>query len=399
MANDGNRGDLAILAGTIAALRAAEPGVRITIAPAEVGRRERLDGAEMADSTALADGPLVASPVPGRVDEGGSSLLWAYRTGRALVSQALGRRWIEGSVDAEFREALSDADLVVAKGGSYLFSYPGLKQALFAARMVHSLRVARNVGTPSVVLGTSLGPVQAPLRGYFRDTLGSCRAVITREELSFAFARERLHLTNVERGVDMAFALYEDSHREGPRTGIAVTPRELPFEPPDARRRYEAAVVAAVELLHSETGQPCYFAVQVDRDRDLCERLADRIGKSADVEVAHVDSLSLPQLIEWYGNRELLIATRLHSVILSALTHTPSIILECDPPKMIGISEQLGLADWRLRAGLEEVRRLPGMTLSCFHERASKRESLSTRMHGLAEAAHRQASHTLDLVR
>jgi polysaccharide pyruvyl transferase WcaK-like protein len=399
MANDGNRGDLAILSGTISALRAAEPGIGISIAPAEVGSRERLDGAAMADSTALADGPLIASPVPGRVDEGGPALLWTYRTARALVSQALGLRWIEGAVDADFREAIGDADLVIAKGGSYLFSYPGLKQALFAARMVHSLRVARSVGTPSVVLGTSLGPVQRPLRRYFQSTLGSCRAVITREDLSFAFAREQLHLSNVQHGVDMAFALYPGAQSERSRAGIAITPRDLPFEPPEARLRYESAVVDAVELLLAETDQRCYFAVQVDRDRDLCERLARRVGNAERVEVAHVDSLSLPELIDWYGRRELLIATRLHSVILAALMHTPSVILECDPPKMIGISEQLGLADWRLRAGLDEVRGLPRLALSCFHGRDLKRDSFATRMQELATASRLQASRALDFVR
>jgi colanic acid/amylovoran biosynthesis protein len=399
MANDGNRGDLAILAGTIAALRTAEPDMQISIAPTEVGSRERLDGASMADSTALADGPLVASPVPGRVDEGGPAVLWTYRTARALASQAFGAQWIEGAVDAEFRTAVSDADLVIAKGGSYLFSYPGLKQALFAARMVHSLRVARNVGTPSVVLGTSLGPVQKPLRRYFKSTLGACRAVITREELSFAFAREQLQLSNVQHGVDMAFALYRGAQSEQTRGGIAITPRELPFEPPEARRRYESAVVDAVELLLAETGERCYFAVQVDRDRPLCERLARKIGDTDQVEVAHVDSLPLADLIDWYGQREMLIATRLHSVILAALTHTPSVILECDPPKMIGISEQLGLADWRLRAGQEEIRRLPDLALRCFRERGGKRESLPARMEELARASRQQTARALDFVR
>lgn len=395
MANDGNRGDLAILAGTVAALRAAEPGIQIRIAPTEIGRRSNLDGAPMADSAALADGPLVASPVPSRTDDGWSLGGWVSRTSRALVSQGLRLHWLQQDVDADFRDALAETDLVVAKGGSYLFSYPGMRQALFTTRMVHSLRVARDVRTPAVVLGTSLGPVQPALRPYLADTLASCRAVITREELSYAFAHDVLSLSNAQRGVDMAFALYRPEAEGHERSGIAITPRELPFEPPEARRRYEHAVLAMVRRLRDHTGQRCYFAVQVDRDRALCERLAAELGESEDVIVAHVDSLPLPELIEWYAEREMLVATRLHSVILASLSHTPSVILECDPPKMIGVSEQLGLEDWRLPAGAAEVRALPELACRCYDDRTSKRELLPSRLRALAESAHRQAAEAL----
>jgi polysaccharide pyruvyl transferase WcaK-like protein len=399
MANDGNRGDLAILAGTVAALRAAQPGIRVSIAPTEIGRRANLDGAAMADSTALADGQLVASPVPARVDDEWSSWAWGARTAQALGSQLLHRRWLEGKVDSEYREALQEADLVVAKGGSYLFSYPGARQALFAARMVHSLRVAKNVQTPSAVLGTSLGPVQRAMRRYFAATLGSCRAVVTREELSYVFARDQLGLSNARRGVDMAFALYDEERRGGDRAGIAMTPRELPFEPPAARERYEAAVVAMVDKLQAATGERFHFAVQVDRDRALCERLAARVARPEDVEVAHVDSLALPDLIAWYGTRQLLVATRLHSVILAALSHTPSVILECDPPKMIGISEQLGLADWRLPAGSAEIDELPSFALKCYESRDVKQQTFAGRLQGLAAEARKQAVDVLELAR
>lgn len=397
MANDGNRGDLAILAGTVVALRAAEPGIRVSIAPTEIGRRQNLDGAAMADSTALADGRLVASPVPARVDDGWPARQWAFRITRALASETLHQPWLGGSLDSDFRDVMDDADLVIAKGGSYLFSYPGVKQALFATRMLHSLRVAKSVQTPAVVLGTSLGPVQDRMRGYFSKMLGSCRSIVTREEISFLFAHERLGLNNVQRGVDMAFALYNPMLAAGTRSGIAITPRELPFEPPEARNRYEAAVAATIDLLTSETGERCYLAVQVDRDRSLCERLASRVARTEDVEVVHVDTLPLAGLIQWYGQRNMLIGTRLHSVILAALTHTPSIILECDPPKMIGISEQLGLDDWRLRAGSDEIRSLPGSALRCFEARHEKAAQLPARLQALSSEAHKQTKVALSV--
>jgi len=395
MANDGNRGDLAILAGTTAAVRDAAPGVHIEIAPTEIGRRENLDGPGMEHSAALADAALIASPVPSRVDDGWSPREWGERTARALLGRHTGTRWLAQDVDERYREAAASADLVIVKGGSYLFSYPGARQALFAARMMHSIRVAREVGTPSVVLGTSLGPVQRPLRGYFTRSLSSCRTVVTREELSYEFATSTLGLRNARRGVDMAFALYQPQGACAQHAGIALTPRELPFVDAGARERYEGALTRTISMLLERTDERCYLTCQVDRDRALCERLLEAVGYPERVEIARVDQLALDQVIKFYGERELLIATRLHSVILAALGHTPSVVLECDPPKMIGISEQLGLADWRLASARSEILDLPQRALDAYEDRESKRSALGELLGALAEQSRRQTAEML----
>jgi len=368
--------------------------MQIEIAPTEIGRRENLDGDAMTHSTALADGPLIASPVPSRVDDGWSQHAWAERTARALLCRRAATRWLAQEVDERYREALARADLVIVKGGSYLFSYPGARQALFAARMMHSIRTAAEVGTPSVILGTSLGPVQRPLRGYFRARLAGCRMVITREEISFRFARSTLGLGNVRRGVDMAFALY-DGGVQRERSGIAITPRELPFVDAEVRERYEGALQRTIEMLLERTGERCYLTCQVDRDRQLCERLYDAAGRPERVEIARVDLLTLDEVIEFYAGRELLVATRLHSVILAALSHTPSVVLECDPPKMIGISEQLGLADWRVASASSEILELPQRAMDAYERRELKRSALSGVIGPLAAKSRRQALEAL----
>lgn len=388
MCLDGNRGDLAILAGTVSALRRVTSDPVVTVSPIEVGLRGGMDE-RMRDSAVVSDEPLLPSPVPNRRDGGLTGRGWAVRMARAYASERLGMRVLEEDQDRLHRGVLASADLVVAKGGSWLFSYPTPQQFIFTHRMLHPLRVAQSEGVPTTVLGTSLGPWQPLTRMAYKRTLGRCSTVVVRERLSLDFAR-RVGLTNLVSGVDMAFALYEEP-RSGARQGIAITPRELPYVPAEARRRYEQAVAAAARRLIDETGEECLLATQVDEDLPLCERLVDLIDRPGAARVAsEVNALSLDQLIGWYGARQMIIGTRIHSVILAAMAHTPSVILECDPPKMVGLSEQMGLDRFRIPAAGPEVAELGEVAMAALRQRDQLEQALVERIPALAERAVQQ---------
>ncbi len=394
MCLDGNRGDLAILAGTVASLRDADPTAVVTISPMEVGRPEVV-ARRQPDTAELSDMPLLGSPVPNRRDDGLRSSEWAMRMARAIASERLGLPAVEGPEDRSFREALEAADLVVVKGGSWLFSYPTVAQAIFTCRMLHPMRVAQRAGIPCVILGTSLGPWQAFSRRSYVKTLGRCDRVVVRERLSYDFA-VRMGLQNVELGVDMAFALYRGRPAFKKRDGIAITPRQLPFEPPDVLERYERAVEETVRMLVDERGEHCYLATQVDEDLALCQRLAERIDRPGSVTVAdEISSLPLEELMQWYGQRRLVIGARIHSVILAGLMHTPSVILECDPPKMVGISEQMGLDRWRVQAGGPEVTQLPELVREALDVVEDTEAGFSEPLSKLAETAREQTASAL----
>jgi polysaccharide pyruvyl transferase WcaK-like protein len=359
MCDDGNRGDLAILQGTVRAFKASLPDLEFSISPMEVSAPELLTGPVMKESAKLADFPLVPSPVPAKGVNSMKLAPWVERTSRALLSGGTRSRAL-GDADREYARAVRSADLVVAKGGQYLYSYPGPRQALFAVRMLHQLNAAQRIGTPTCVFGTSLGPWQPAIRGRFKSVLSRCAAVVTREELSYEFA-VRNGLGNAQRGVDLAFALYDGgAESAATREGIAFTPRDIPQASDVARKRYEEVLVRTAQWLIDERGEHCYLAVQVIGDLPLCERLYRAIDRPGRVEIAsEINDYPMDQLIDWYGARKLIVATRLHSVILAALRHTPSVILECSPPKMEGISKQLKTAEWRVPAATDEVKRLP----------------------------------------
>jgi polysaccharide pyruvyl transferase WcaK-like protein len=222
--------------------------------------------------------------------------------------------------------------------------------------------------------------------------LSRCDRIIARERLSYDFA-QRMGLENVDLGVDMAFALYQGPPAYRGGDGVAITPRELPYEPPQALQRYEQAVVQTVHMLVDEWGEHCYLAPQVDEDLALCGRLAARIDRPGYVEIAdEVSHMPLRGLMEWYGQRRLVIGTRIHSVILAGLMHTPSVILECDPPKMVGISEQMGLDRWRVPAAGPEVARLPQLVREALNAAEETEAGFEERLSQLAKTAREQTA-------
>jgi polysaccharide pyruvyl transferase WcaK-like protein len=63
------------------------------------------------------------------------------------------------------------------------------------------------------------------------------------------------------------------------------------------------------------------------------------------------DNLSPEELMAVYGGLELVVATRLHSVILSVDAGTPPLHLVYEREKGVGIMRRLGLEEWAMMAG------------------------------------------------
>lgn len=396
MCTDGNRGDLAILTGTIAAVRDSVPMAEFHIFPIEVEGGANGESMQR-DSASLSDLPLFFSPIPNMKDGERSRLSWMGRTAQAIGSERVRIERLRGRRDREFRNAIEESDLVIAKGGSWLFSYPTTAQYIFAHRMMHPLRVAHSVGTPTVVLGTSLGPWQRMVKRSLASTLRGCAQVVVRERLSYRFAQEAGLGRQAILGVDMAFALYGAMRPEAtPRDGVAITPRLLPYEDLGARERYVKAVVETARMLIDSYGEKVFVATQVSEDLPLCRHIAEAIDRPTAVELVDTAAdLSLGELVSWYGHRRLILGTRLHSVILAGFSHTPSVILECDPPKMVGISEQMGLDQWRISAGAPEVLSLATRTREALGAIARTESTLERTMLKLETAAYQQCASAL----
>jgi polysaccharide pyruvyl transferase WcaK-like protein len=368
MSSDRNKGDLAILTATVGALRQARPGARITLVSAELPSGA-VPPAETRFSAELG-AAILGTPVPSLRRHGRRAGSWLLRLARAELSlltvRLLGRRGL-GLVprrDWPFFQELLAAELVVAKGGSYLYSRGGLSEVLYVWRMLYPLRAALAARRPPVLLGVSLGPFRPRFtRLLARRVLRQCRMVYVREELSGETASSVLGLAQVRSVPDFALLLESPA---GPALGvwtIGFTVRDYSFPeaaaPAESRRAYTAALVKAVDELLAEDPQVrIVFVPQVLDDIAVARELHASFRQPARVEVLKGD-LPIEQLLRVYAGIEVMVATRLHSAILAAVAGTPVVHLVYDRQKGLGVMARLGLEEWTLPADA-----LDGQTLA-----------------------------------
>ncbi len=370
MSSDRNKGDFAILAATVSAFRDASPGCAVTAVSAELAR---IDGerAETGLTRALGIG-IVPTPVPSRRAFGRGSIFWIARLLTAELALAAvrvgGHRVVPylRQRDRQLFACLFEADLVVAKGGSYLYSRGGLRSVLYLWRMLYPLRAALAARRPPLLLGVSVGPFRPRLTaGLAARVLRRCQRVYVREEISLAKCRDSLGVA-AELIPDVAFLFEGVPTKPATKGVIGFTVREYGFpeaaDPAEARNRYRKGIVSAIdELLRREAGLRIVFVPQVLDDIAIGAEFRRQMEQPDRAQVLDSD-LSPSELMAVYGSVEIVVATRLHSAVLAIDAGTPPIHLVYEREKGVGVMRRLGLEEWTMMAdaldGAELARRI-----------------------------------------
>lgn len=354
-----NKGDAAIVLGTVRALRAVAPEATITL----VSLTPEIDRPHYAaENLRVVAGPfalLYAAHIPagaraGRFVGGYLALLGALLAGR-LTRRSLPRWWPAGP--REVANAIAEADVAISCGGGFWQDSWGAGVLIHVAQAL----VALAAGVPVVCLGQSVGPFRsAHLRSLVGAVLRRADVLVIRESESLPtvqamrVAPERLHF-----GTDMAFALDRDwpaRRATAPRSGglrVGVTARNWAFphslDRQAAQRRYENALVEALEHLLAVHDAEIVFLPQVigpgnDDDRLVERRLAARLKRPDRVQVIE-DDLAPSEQIEILGGMDMLLATRFHSAIFAMLARVPVVAIAYEH-KTTGIMRRMDLGRW-----------------------------------------------------
>ncbi len=356
MSSDRNKGDYAILSATVNALRDVAPGAVITVISAELPHTA-LDRPADTRLTRALGCEIVSTPVPSLRAFAGGRARWILNLIRAellaWVIRIIGDRalMLVAPEDREFFRTLADADVVVAKGGSYLHSLGGLGEVIYLWRMLYPLRVAHAYRRKTILLGVSFGERYSLLtKVMLRTALRSRVQIYAREPVSLAFARSELGIVEEDLQLipDLAFSTAaEISERPvGDELRIGVTVRCSRF--PDAPRSlaldgYKQALESVLEdMLRADPRARVIFIPQVLEDIPLACDIAAALKRPDRVEALDAD-LSLEELLALYTGLDVLIGTRLHSIILAAVTGTPFVHVVVERSKSNGTLEMLGM--------------------------------------------------------
>jgi colanic acid/amylovoran biosynthesis protein len=349
-----NKGDAALLGVLITEIKNQFPGSKVTILTMDaLSKDEEFDGVKMRHSFMYYVNKWSVH-----------KLLWlAYGTFMmfyTLFAAWLLNRKINLPSPKDWQEVISlyaKADLVIAVGGGYMRTKPGIGSIYDFTLLLHPLVLSKILGTPSVLYTQSVGPLhrnieRTMLAHVFRKDV---ETVIVREDKSMKLL-EKLGVHNIIRSVDAGFLLKTDKRdKRGvdlnlpvKKVIIGVTARH--WLKASEQREYERAMAETLDYLIKKHDAFIVFIPQVtsefhgDDDRIACQDIFERMSEKQSAIVL-TESYNYRQIKTIYDRLDLLLGTRFHSVIFSLTSYVPALAVEYEH-KTSGIMRDLGLEEW-----------------------------------------------------
>ena len=366
--SDSNKGDLGMLMATIEGLRRLRPEMTITLQSLYPVSHEEFEY-HTRSVRALGlpvEGCIIPSPY---VDENPPSakrnLAALLRLARGYLGLLLCRisprlgGLLQKQQEKSYR-SLQSADIVIAKGGHYLYNdQGGLRAWLYIWRLLTCIRVPILMNKPTILLGHSIGPIYGGnARRMAQDILSRCNSIVVREQRSGEVFAELGIRDNVTLAPDLAF-LIEPAPPEIPaffanhNAWIAVSINNWIFPesaaPATQKKRYVDGMIETLcEANRRWNLRPVFFLQEFVRqhgssDVDLVESMvAELRDRGVHGEVIE-DDLWPSELSYLYGLCRVTLATRFHSCIYSALAGTPVIAIRYQGFKTEGVMADAGM--------------------------------------------------------
>lgn len=257
--------------------------------------------------------------------------------------------------ESEFRsfKSLIDSDRVISKGGSFLYSFKGMRGNLFFIRMIFPLYLAKRFSVQTYIYSQSIGPFQNRTASFlFNLIMPKIDGIYLRESSCLKYIKEKT--PNIHIISDSAFALKYDKQQlsftlvDGPK--IAITARPHKFEASDKQDNYINGLTELIKTARQD-GYVVYLIAQVtgptagEDDRNALIQLKSSFLN--DPNVIYISDDFCPRELKLiYSQMCLVVGTRLHSTIFSLGAFTPSINIAYHGTKSEGIMGRLGLQDY-----------------------------------------------------
>ncbi|MEB3195508.1 MAG: polysaccharide pyruvyl transferase CsaB [Cyanobacteriota bacterium] len=236
----------------------------------------------------------------------------------------------------EVMGALRSCDALLLGGGSLLQDATSFQSLVYYILL---MLTARLQGKPVLLWGQGLGPLRRPIsRLLVRGALPLASAISWRDEASALLAR-RLGSRNHAVGSDPVWG-YPQRPWRGAKGPIVLCWRPLKSLDPNGWHPYLEALTAVAERSGRELVWLPFHRMQ---DRHLLQRL-QQVGpvpkllleRSREVEVADPN-----EAMTLFSEAGLVVAMRLHGLILAALAGSPVAALSYDP-KVAAVARSLG---------------------------------------------------------
>ncbi len=260
----------------------------------------------------------------------------------------------------KFVNELKQADLVVAVGGGYILGKHSWQSTLSLFLTLLEVWFALQYGKTVHLYSQSIGPFATAFQKKMAQyVLNKVKQITVREEISRQQLIE-LNITNpkIKRAYDAAF--YFTTHTKTRmknylmKRGIFFTRKVLGITvrncfPEEQQHQYEKAIATAAHYAVHELGCKVVFIPHVtatqqnDDDRIVHTMLQKHMKPNRDIVFLY-DRFTHHEVKGIYDNLDMLLGTRMHSVIFALSGGVPSIAVAYEP-KSLGIMKQVGLEE------------------------------------------------------
>lgn len=364
--SDHNRGDTGIIASIVDLIKEVDPASVISgistfghddIRFAEDHNHTRKSVTQMYPAFFPEPGQQVTSTVSAFWEKLLKPFRFITSLGKNLAVLAFGSqklaKLIYNKSEYESFKSLIDSDVVISKGGSFLYSFKGMRGNLFFIRMILPLYLAKRFSVKTYIYSQSIGPFQNRTADFlFNLIIPKLEGVYLRESSCLKHIKNKT--PNIHIISDSAFALKYDAQKltftlaEGPK--IAITARPHKFETHKMQDNYINGLVELIKTARKD-GYIVYLIAQVtgptagEDDRNVLAKLKSNFLN--DFGVIYISDDFCPRELKLiYSKMCLVVGTRLHSTIFSLGAFTPSINIAYHGTKSEGIMGRLGLADY-----------------------------------------------------
>lgn len=297
-----------------------------------------------------------------------------------------------------------EADIIVGTGGHYLTNiyYPGKLGVLW------ELNYCKSIGKTVVLCGQSFGPVdKIPYKQLTRAVLNKIDMITVRDDQSKRNLKEIGVKTDVRVTADAAFAM-ELGDNEAPLSKrrleglpslkgnpiITVSVRNWGHFEEGGMQSYLTSVSSLCEYLIDEYGATVYllstctgFDGYHTDDRVTGHMVYDRLPEPVKDDVRIVSGEYTPQeLVSLFEKANFHVGTRMHSLVLALIAHTPVVGIEYQF-KTTGLMSKFGLEDYVLP--IEEVNNsnLRNLFKSGYSDRKRIKEIIRNRLPEIQRSA------------
>lgn len=340
-----NRGDAAILRGTLKLLRQEFPEVDadfVTRFPKAsrivLGEEGEADHLYLARQAALHSGRKLNAKY---------AKYWPW-----LLHYAIYIPFLRSLLPKHYKDAissLSNYDLVIQVGGSFLIDLYGIHQ-------FEHILLSRLAGVRILLLGHSIGPFERKgFKRLARSHLSQVDSIILREDESLSLYKSiAQNISNVKLAGDAAWLLKDfNSSRPIPTEKVvAFTARDLgPF----AKRlgvtqdQYELLLARFLDRVAGQGFRilgmaTCTPLDGYDKDdRVVASRVIDRMAMKHLASIIDKNDQSDEEFMDTVQGCSLIIGTRLHSCIMAMSRGVPALAILYEH-KSLGVLKRLGLS-------------------------------------------------------